>query len=173
MIFFKILNRLGVRIIIPKWVLNLSMFLQTGTRGVSLGVRVVIFDAEGAVFLVKHSYRDGWYFPGGGVERGELPVEAAKREMREEARMISTSEPELIGLFLNESLSVPDYVACFVVRDWKWDSQTGQRPESVSDDGEIIDADFFQLDGLPDDVSPATRRRLLALSGQAKSSAYW
>src|SRR6202158_619064 len=40
------------------------------SRGMTLGVRAVVVDDLGRVFLVKHSYVTGWHLPGGGVEPG-------------------------------------------------------------------------------------------------------
>lgn len=37
-----------------------------------------------ALLLVRTSYRQEWTLPGGGVERGEAPVDAARRELAEE-----------------------------------------------------------------------------------------
>ena len=37
-------------------------------RGMTLGVRAACFDGDGRVFLIRHTYVRGWYFPGGGVE---------------------------------------------------------------------------------------------------------
>ncbi|MGL4810696.1 MAG: NUDIX domain-containing protein, partial [Beijerinckiaceae bacterium] len=40
-------------------------------RGMTLGTRTVVINAQREVFLVKHSYTKGWHLPGGGVESGE------------------------------------------------------------------------------------------------------
>ena len=50
------------------------------------GCMVLLSDARGRVLLVRHTYgdRSAWELPGGWVERGEEPVEAARRETREE-----------------------------------------------------------------------------------------
>lgn len=45
---------------------------------------VLFRDAAGRVLLVKPSYKDGWDIPGGYVEPGESPKQAARREVAEE-----------------------------------------------------------------------------------------
>src|SRR5690606_8107006 len=50
------------------------------TRGMTLGVRGVAFDPEGRVLLVEHTYLEGWWLPGGGVDRGETAQQAVRSE---------------------------------------------------------------------------------------------
>jgi len=45
---------------------------------------VLFRDAQGRVLLVKPTYKDGWDIPGGYVEPGESPKQAARREVLEE-----------------------------------------------------------------------------------------
>ena len=47
------------------------------------GAGAIFHDLDGKVLLVKPSYRDTWEIPGGGLEHGEYPFQAAAREVRE------------------------------------------------------------------------------------------
>ena len=44
----------------------------------------LFFDAEGRVLMVEPTYKDYWDIPGGYVETGESPLQAAVREVHEE-----------------------------------------------------------------------------------------
>lgn len=101
----------------------------------TLGVRAIVVDAQGRVFLIKHSYVSGWHLPGGGVEVGETLLDALKRELMEEGRIELKAEPVLHGVFFNRHVSRRDHVAIYVVRQFGQD----RRPEP---NHEIIDSWF-------------------------------
>ncbi|WP_406373407.1 NUDIX hydrolase [Streptomyces sp. NBC_01550] len=49
------------------------------------GAGAIIHDAAGRILLVKPSYRaDSWEIPGGGLDTGEHPLQAVRREVKEE-----------------------------------------------------------------------------------------
>lgn len=61
-------------------------------------VSVIVVDHHARILLVRHSgHRDGWAVPGGAVDIGESPAQAAMREIREEIG-IRISEPRLLDV---------------------------------------------------------------------------
>jgi 8-oxo-dGTP pyrophosphatase MutT (NUDIX family) len=130
-------------------------------RGMTLGVRAVVLDGDGRVFLVKHSYVSGWHLPGGGVEVGETFADALRRELMEEGRIELSGEPALHGLFLNSHVSRRDHVAVYVVRHFRQD----RLPEP---NHEIVACDFFDAAALPPEATEGTRLRIAeVLEGRA------
>src|SRR5829696_3546626 len=85
-------------------------------RGLTLGVRAIVVDGQGRVFLVRHSYVAGWHLPGGGVEAGETLMTALARELAEEGNIVLAETPPLHGVFFNSRVSRRDHVAVFIVR---------------------------------------------------------
>lgn len=55
-------------------------------------------DPDERVLLVKPTYRDGWLLPGGGLEPGEYPWEATRREIEEELGLQLDGEPRLLAV---------------------------------------------------------------------------
>lgn len=61
-------------------------------------VAIALRDETGRVLLAKHSGTDSWVLPGGAIEPGEIPAEAARREMWEETRL-RIHLARLVGVF--------------------------------------------------------------------------
>jgi len=158
---FKILRRAWEPVIRP-----LMHFYWRFARGMTLGARAVVIDGQGRVFLIKHSYVDGWHLPGGGVETGESILSALARELREEGNIEITATPKLHGVFFNASASRRDHVALYIVRDFRQDAPP--RPNH-----EIIAHGFFPPGELPEDTSRATRVRLAEIFAGKPFSEEW
>jgi 8-oxo-dGTP pyrophosphatase MutT (NUDIX family) len=136
------------------------------SRGLTLGVRGLVFDARGRVFLVKHGYILGWHLPGGGVEPGETLVVALTRELREEGNIELTGPPELFGVYWNRRVAWRDHVALYVVRSFR---QTAPPQPNR----EIVAHGFFAVDALPDDTSRPTRARITEVLGGHAAAEIW
>ncbi|WP_019634613.1 NUDIX domain-containing protein [Actinomadura atramentaria] len=61
------------------------------TRGAAAAL---LRDDRGRVLLVKPTYKDGWFLPGGVIEQDESPLTACVRECQEELGLV----PRLDGL---------------------------------------------------------------------------
>ncbi|MFI1016928.1 NUDIX domain-containing protein [Streptomyces sp. NPDC020965] len=57
---------------------------------------VLLFDEDDRVLLVDPTYKPGWEFPGGVVERGEAPARAGMREVAEELGIELDRVPPLL-----------------------------------------------------------------------------
>jgi ADP-ribose pyrophosphatase YjhB (NUDIX family) len=131
----------------------------------TLGVRGIAADADGRVVLVRHTYREGWYLPGGGVESGETLAEAAVKEMQEEAGVYATAPPRLFGVYSNHAAHRNDHVALFVFDAW--------REGPAAQQGEIAEIGWFAPDALPKGVTRASQARLDEVFGGRQASANW
>jgi 8-oxo-dGTP pyrophosphatase MutT (NUDIX family) len=72
----------------------MTAYIDTGGLRLRRKVRAVVVNEVGDVLLVRpHGYREGeWTLAGGGVEDGESPVEAMRRELAEELGMGQEAE---------------------------------------------------------------------------------
>lgn len=109
----------------------------------TVGAVCVIERHDGAVLLVRLSYRQSWGLPGGLLKRGETPADAARREVQEEA----TLEVDLLG----DPAVVVDAGAQRVDVIFRARPAPGADPGTVrAASPEIVELDWFPLHDLPD-----------------------
>lgn len=129
------------------------------------GVKVMVFNREGGLLLVRHIYgrSDLWMLPGGGVGRREAPVAAAVRELAEETGCV-LQEPVASGVFAAHAEGRRDVVHLF----------RGTTADQPRVDGvELAEARFFAIGELPESVSPATMRRIEEWLGRRAVTDHW
>jgi 8-oxo-dGTP pyrophosphatase MutT (NUDIX family) len=115
------------------------------------GVSVIITNLGGDVLLLKHSYGPmAWSLPGGGLGKGEDPLAAARREVREELG-VDLARIEAIGT-LEEVLSGSPHTAHIFA------AVCDQRPQP--DLREVTEARFFPSHSLPEPLGRTTRDRI-------------
>ena len=150
----------GLRTALQAPISRLMHFYWRFARGLTIGVRALVIDGDGRVFLVKHSYAKGWHLPGGGVEAGETLLEALTRELAEEGNIELLAPPVLHGVFYHPIYSRRDHIAIYVVRAFRQKSLPAPNLE-------IIDHGFFPPDALPADTTAGTGARITeVLAGQ-------
>src|SRR5215213_4090104 len=125
---YRRLPRLGrrwaVRTIAPKY---------------TVGAMAIVERDDGAVLLVRHSYRRKWGVPGGLVKRGEHPEVGLRREVREEVGIDVLGEPAVV---VDPDPQRVDLVFRARARDAE------AEPRSMSP--EILEVRWFAPDELPE-----------------------
>jgi ADP-ribose pyrophosphatase YjhB (NUDIX family) len=132
----------------------------------TLGVRAVVVDDRGRIALVRHTYGDHWYLPGGGVKKKESYAQALARELREEIALSDFTVDRLLGVYQSLREAKDDHIVVYVVRA----ANSAIRRADVM---EIADAGWFAPDALPDGVSAATRRRIQEYRDGAVGGGDW
>lgn len=136
------------------------------SRGLTLGAQAVLIDPDDRILLIRHTYRPGWHFPGGGVERGETVETALARELEEEAGVVLTQNPQLFGLYSNAANFPNDHIALFIARSW-------YQVRVPTPNREIADHRYFARDALPPDLSPGAARRIEEIFEERVRNPLW
>jgi ADP-ribose pyrophosphatase YjhB (NUDIX family) len=125
-----------------------------------VGAGVLICDQNNRVMLLQRSDYGCWGIPGGAMEPGESLEETARRETLEETGL-SLGELKLWNVFsgMEQYYQYPNgdevynVSAVFLAREYSGQMQFC--------DGEHRQARFFEIDALPDGISPPVKPILI------------
>lgn len=132
-------------------------------RKTRLGVCAIIVNEQGEILLVKHTYSDGWFLPGGAARSGENLLDAIRRELAEELSLELDSPLGVHGIFFHERKR--EYISVFA---FEVDKST-----EVTQNWEIEDWGWYNLESLPQGLSLGAERRLLEWRGESHYSGVW
>jgi ADP-ribose pyrophosphatase YjhB (NUDIX family) len=115
------------------------------------GVKTLVF-YEGKLLLVRIGYlHKKWVLPGGGIDRGEEPSDAARREVREESGV------DIVNLtYIGQEEFTQEYKRVTVF----YFTSEAASADLIIDGQEIVDAGWFPLDALPADIAPRVPRQI-------------
>lgn len=116
-----------------------------------IGAAAVIFDSEGRILLVKHSYgKNNWELPGGKSENNESAQQTAKREVLEETGL-EVTVGQLTGIYYDPGYDMHHFV--FISTNDHY-----QDPQPCS--AEILECRYCSIDDLPRPMSDFTYKRI-------------
>lgn len=104
----------------------------------TLGVRLMLIKND-EIILVRHTYRDGWYLPGGGLKRRETFQDGARREAYEEAGA-TLGQLAFWGIYSNLIGDTSDHEVVMLCKSFDLNGKS---------DHEIAECRAFPLDKLP------------------------
>ena len=111
---------------------------------------------DGRVVLVRHWHAQGvWTLPGGGIKKGELPEDAARREVLEETGYKVGTLHGVLGVYTGRPGKRRDDAVVYYTEDF-----TGGL--KFLPNKEIMERGLFDFNHLPTTLSPANRRRIEA-----------
>lgn len=136
------------------------------TRAHTLGAQVCVVDGDGRVLLIRHGYRPGWHFPGGGVEFGETIIDAATRELEEETGVVPNAPLALFGVYNNAQNFPGDQIVLYTLRDF-------HQPAVPIPGFEVAEQGFFNTTALPAGTTEGTARRIAEITNRVPQSLLW
>ena len=131
---------------------------------VALGAHAMLVDRSGKVLLARHSYMKGWSLPGGGVARGEPPVDALLRELREEIGQVRSEAPQLVGIYSRRSGWATNVIVLYRLAN----AEVEFRPNF-----EVREILFADPRDPPAGTLSGTQRRPAEFTGKAPPSLTW
>jgi len=132
-------RRRMVRVVMPKFIVGSVVLVRDADAG------------SGRLLLIRQPPGYGWSIPGGLLDRGEVPIEAAARELHEEVG-IALAPDDLTALAPNAIVHTNGrWIDC--VFEARVPADTALRPDGA----EVLEAAWFRLDALPPLTLPTAR----------------
>lgn len=125
-----------------RWAMRVTHPRFTVTAG------AIVFNDNGEILLLKHRFRagSGWGLPGGFLEAGEQPLDALRRELREEIGL----EVRDVEVFAARSFRKPRQVEIL----FRCRAAGEVQPQTI----EVELAEWFSFNSLPDGLPKDQRR---------------
>lgn len=123
---------------------------------IQVGASVIVENEKGQILLQKRTDNQCWAYAGGSVEIDEVVEDAARRELFEETGL-QANRLELYGVFSGKETHYVypngDEVSCvdivFVCRDYSG--------ELKAQKSEVEELAFFDIEAIPEEISPPIR----------------
>lgn len=132
-----------------------------------MAATMFLTDPAGRVLLVKPTYKPRWDLPGGVIEAGESPRQAAAREIEEELALQLRPGQLLVVDYVSAAASSSGTEGLITV----FDGGTIKDPSAIQiPDDELQAFAFVALDQVTDHLPPLLARRAWAAE-QARASA--
>ena len=144
----------------------LMRFYWRLARPLTMGVRAGVFDEQGAVLLVRHSYMRGWYLPGGGVERGETTLQSVTRELDEEAGILLRDVIDLDATYGGGPEARPDMTQPDVAA--RVNKEEAEKLETAEDDEDEFDEGAMSLSAMEAELRDGVMKTFEEISDDYK-----
>lgn len=136
-------------------------FLKIHTRVTGTErARMLVWNEQKELLLVKGYVGEGWTLPGGGIEKDETPLHGAIRELYEETGVsVDIQNVAPVTIFTR-----PDSPVAYTAHIFTVTIAANDLPSKPHNPFEIMELGWFSTDSLPDPLAPLVRPSLEKLS---------
>ena len=145
------------------YILDLRKIEGVGHRPLQMVAGIVfVFDCEGRILLQKRADDHTWCVPGGSMELGETPEQAARREAFEETGLV-LGELEFFSIISGEEAHhiYPNGDEVYAL-DINYICRKYSGELRMQDD-EVLELGFFDIEELPDDLYQRDRKTIMEI----------